>query len=257
MRRGRLLDRFDQLDLWQDTALILTTDHGFLLSEHGWWGKNRMPYYEEISHIPLLVYHPDFRRQGGGRRSMLTQTIDLMPTLLEMFGLAVPPEVRGRSLVPCLGGDRRLREVGVFGMFGGPIGATDGRFAYYLFPEDLHAPGLFEYTLMPTHIRSRFSPEELRTAALAEPFDFTKGAPVLRYEALPDAQRAPVQDGTGFADVGTVLFDLRQDPRQETPMRNDGVEARLKAGIRAEAEAHDAPDEFLARFGLQPTLTSS
>ena len=74
---------------------------------------------------------------------------------------------------------------------------------------------------------------------------------------LAGAQRAPVQDGTGFADVGTVLFDLRQDPRQERPMRNDGVEARLKAGIRAEVEAHDAPDEFLARFGLHPTLPTS
>jgi arylsulfatase A-like enzyme len=251
---GRLLDRFDALGLWRDTAFILTTDHGFLLSEHGWWGKNRMPYYEEISHIPLLVYHPEFRSQAGARRSMLTQTIDLMPTLLEMCGLAVPPEVRGRSLVPCLGGERRLREIGLFGMFGGPISATDGRFAYYLFPPDLDAPGLYEYTLMPTHIRSRFSPEELRTAALAEPFDFTKGARVLRYDALPGAQRAPKQDGTGFADIGTVLFDIAQDPRQENPIRDEAVEARLKAGIRAELEGHDAPAEFLVRYGLQPAV---
>jgi arylsulfatase A-like enzyme len=248
---GQLLDRFDALDLWRDTALILTTDHGFLLSEHGWWGKNRMPYYEEISHIPLLVYHPDFKGQGGARRTMLTQTIDLMPTLLDLFAVDVPPEVRGHSLMPGLGGGLRLREVGAFGMFGGPIGATDGRFAYYLFPEDLDAPGLYEYTLMPTHIRSRFTPEELRTAALAAPFDFTKGAPVLRYQALPGAQRAPMQDGTGFADIGTVLFDLVQDPRQESPIRDESVEARLRAGIRAELEAHDAPVEFLARYGFQ------
>jgi hypothetical protein len=251
---GRLLDQFDEHDLWRDTALILTTDHGFLLTEHDWWGKNRMPYYEEISHIPLLVYHPDFKGQGGARRAMLTQTIDLMPTLLEMFGVDVPPEVRGHSLMSCLGDGSRLRDVGAFGMFGGPIGATDGRFAYYLFPEDLDAPGLYEYTLMPTHIRSRFTPEELRTAALAAPFDFTKGAPVLRYQALPGAQRAPMQDGTGFADTGTVLFDLMHDPRQESPMRDESVEARLRAGIRAELEAHDAPAEFLARYGFQPAV---
>ena len=109
---------------------------------------------------------------------------------------------------------------------------------------------------MPTHIRSRFSPEELRTATLAEPFDFTKGAPVLRYEALPDAQRAPIQDGTGFADVGTVLFDLVQDPRQQSPIRDDGVQARLRAGIRIELEAHDAPAEFMARYGLRPAIAT-
>ena len=51
---GRLLDYMDAHDLWRDTALILTTDHGFLLAEHDWWGKNRMPFYDEIAHIPLL-----------------------------------------------------------------------------------------------------------------------------------------------------------------------------------------------------------
>jgi len=247
---GRLLDDFDAHDLWRDTTLILSTDHGFLLAEHEWWGKNRMPYYEEISHIPLFVYHPQHAGAGGARRSMLTQTTDLMPTLLDLFNLAPPAEVRGRSLLPCLAGEQELREVAVFGMFGGPIGATDGRFAYYLFPDDLLAPGLYEYTLMPTHLMTRFTPEELRTAALAEPFDFTKGAPVLRYDALPDAMRAPMHDFRGFGNVGTVLFDLARDPRQERPLRDAAVEARLQAGIRAVLEAHDAPIEFLARYGL-------
>jgi arylsulfatase A-like enzyme len=251
---GKLLDHFDQHDLWADTALILTTDHGFLLSEHDWWGKNRMPYYEEISHIPLLVYHPDYRREGGTRRSVLTQTIDLMPTMLDIFGLEVPAEVRGQSLLPCLAAPHGLRDIAIFGMFGGPIGATDGRFAYYLFPNDLLAPGLYEYTLMPTHLRTRFTPEELRTAALAEPFDFTKGAPVLRYDALPNAMRAPMHDFSGFGDVGTVLFDLERDPRQERPMRDEQIEARLKDGIRVVLEAHDAPAEFVDRHHLgRPT----
>ena len=249
---GRLLDYFDRHGLWRDTALILTTDHGFLLSEHEWWGKNRMPYYEEISHIPLFVYHPECAREGGARRSMLTQTIDLMPTLLDLFGLAPPAEVRGHSLLPCLGGEPRLRDITIFGMFGGPIGATDGCFAYYLFPEDLLAPGLYEYTLMPTHLMTRFTPEELRTAALAEPFDFTKGAPVLRYDALPNAMRAPMHDFRGFGDVGTVLFDLAEDPRQERPLRDEAIESRMKAGMLAVLEAHDTPAEFFNRYALGP-----
>ena len=41
---GRILDVFDAENLWKDTALIVTTDHGFMLGEHGWWGKNRMPF---------------------------------------------------------------------------------------------------------------------------------------------------------------------------------------------------------------------
>ena len=45
---GQLLDNFDANDLWNDTALIVTTDHGFLLGEHDFWAKNRMSMYEEI-----------------------------------------------------------------------------------------------------------------------------------------------------------------------------------------------------------------
>lgn len=40
---GRILDLMDEHDLWRDTMLIVGTDHGFLLGEHGWWAKNQMP----------------------------------------------------------------------------------------------------------------------------------------------------------------------------------------------------------------------
>src|SRR5207249_798630 len=79
---GKLLDYFDRYGLWRDTALILSTDHGFLLAEHDWWGKNLQPYYTEISHIPLIVHHPDCSSQAGASRNALTQTMDLMPTFL-------------------------------------------------------------------------------------------------------------------------------------------------------------------------------
>ena len=65
---GKLLDKFDELDLWEDTALILTTDHGFLLGEHEWWAKNLMPVYDELARIPLMIYHPDYNNNGGEMR---------------------------------------------------------------------------------------------------------------------------------------------------------------------------------------------
>ena len=51
---GQLLDYFDEHDLWKDTALVVTTDHGFLLGEHDFWAKNRMNLYEEIVAHPAL-----------------------------------------------------------------------------------------------------------------------------------------------------------------------------------------------------------
>ncbi len=87
---GKLLDWFDEHDMWKDTALVLSTDHGFLLAEHDWWGKNLMPYYTEISHIPCIVHHPEHVAHAGERRRSVTQTMDLNPTFLDLFGLPVP-----------------------------------------------------------------------------------------------------------------------------------------------------------------------
>ena len=82
---GKLLHYFDENDLWKDTALILTTDHGFMLEEHEWWGRIGC-LFNEIANIPLLFYHPHFPENMGERRQSLTQAIDLMPTILEMYG---------------------------------------------------------------------------------------------------------------------------------------------------------------------------
>jgi arylsulfatase A-like enzyme len=248
---GQLLDFFDATDMWSDTMLVLTTDHGFLLAEHDWWGKNRQPYYEEISHIPLIVHHPAHSGEVGRRVASLAQTIDLMPTFLDAFGCEVPPEVRGRSLLPCLSGSERPRDGVAFGMFGGPVGVTDGRYAYYLYPDDLMAPGLGEYTLMPMHLHTLFTADEIRTAQLTKPFDFTKDMPLMRMDALKDARRIPIHDGVGFEDTGSKLFDLAADPEQECPLDDPATAARMQAIIAGIFAAHDAPSELYGRMNLE------
>jgi len=249
---GNLLDYFDKHDLWKDTALILSTDHGFLLAEHDWWGKNLMPYYSEVSHIPCIVHHPAYAQFAGQRRQALTQTMDLMPTFLDAFSLPVPAEAQGRSLLPLLAVDAPIRDVGIYGMFGGPIGATDGRYTYYLYPEDLYAPGLHEYTLMPMHLSTMFSGAEMRTAKLAPPFDFTKDMPILRIDALKDARRIPIHDNKKFdPGVGTTLYDLATDPLQQRPFRDPVIERRILESIANVLAAHDAPAEFYSRYGIR------
>jgi len=249
---GKLLDDFDRNDMWRDTALVLSTDHGFLLAEHDWWGKNLQPYYTEISHIPLIVHDPRHAGAAGARRDAVTQTMDLMPTFLDLFDIPVPEEVRARSVVPLLEADDAAhRDIGIFGMFGGPIGATDGRYTYYLYPGDLYGPGLHEYTLMPMHLSSLFSVDEMRTAAMHPGFDFTKGMPVMRIDALKDARRIPMHDGKRFdPGVGTTLYDLATDPRQMKPFRDAVLERRFHEGIARELRAHDAPPEIYARYDI-------
>lgn len=246
---GRLLDVFDDSDMWSDTAVILTTDHGFLLGEHGWWGKSRMPYYEEMSHIPLMIAHPAFREKAGARCGTLTQTTDLMPTILDIFGVEAGKDVTGASLLPMVGEAGNRERIIAFGLFAGPIGVTDGRHVMLHYPPDVLGEGLYEYTLMPQHMVRPFTAKELATASMAPPFAFTKGIPLMRVDAMRDAARPPNLNGS-FVDQGFRLFDLAADPCQTNPTRDPKVESRLYEGLRTYMRAHDAPEESYAWYGL-------
>jgi len=247
---GRLLDRMDEEDLWKDTALIMTTDHGFLLSEHDWWAKSLMPNYQEISHIPLMIYHPDHAGRGGESRDYTTSVIDLMPTVLEWYGCTIPAEVRGHSLVPLLEEDRSEERVVSCGIFGGSALITDGRYAYHYFPRILNSEGLYEYRIHPCHMRGQFALEEMRDTTLHEGFDFTKGMPVMKIKGRDDSMRVPNHDALGFQDTETRLFDLLTDPGEQNPIRNPQVEERLKQRLKTIMEQHDAPSGMFDRFAL-------
>ncbi len=247
---GRILDRLECLGLWDDTAIILTTDHGFLLSEHDWWAKNRMPFYNEVAHIPLMIYHPEMSLPGGSRIDALTQTTDLMPTILELHGVEQSAQVLGKSLLDYLFCQpRETRPIALYGIFGGALNATDGHHTYFCYPEDMENQELFEYTLMPMHNRSLFELYELEPAALYRGFSFTKEAPVLRVPAFASAKRSPRQGG--FSDTQTCLYDLRSDPQQLYPFRDEKIEDKLRTLILAEMRAHEAPEELYKRFNLK------
>jgi arylsulfatase A-like enzyme len=159
---GQLLDYFDAHELWRDTALIVTTDHGFLLGEHDFWAKNRMNMYEEIVHVPLFVHDPTQPVSARCRRSALTQTIDIAPTFLDLFHVPAPAEMLGHSLLRLLRADVQLRQGALFGYFGGAINVTDGRYTYHRFPLDPRSQELYQYTLMPTISWSRSRRRSLR-----------------------------------------------------------------------------------------------
>jgi arylsulfatase A-like enzyme len=251
---GRLLDRFDRHDLWRDTALVVTTDHGFLLGEHDFWAKNRMSLYEEIAHIPLFIHHPGHAGRAGTRSSALTQTADLAATFLDLYGVEPPEECRAQSLLPLLDGAASAREAALFGYFGGAINVTDGRYTYHRYPPDLGAQVINQYTLMPTHIFSFFTPEELAGAKLAPPMPFTKGAPLLE---VPVTDRSPMYDVYGpgaLLEDETRLYDLEADPGQERPLDEPELEAALARTMARLMQDLAAPDEAFARVALEPPL---
>jgi arylsulfatase A-like enzyme len=101
---GRLLQKVEDLGLFDDTLIIFTTDHGFYLGEHGLTGKVVM-LYEEVCHIPFMARMP--RGAGARRSASLIQPADIMPTLIELAGAQDPGTMHGKSLAPLLAGDQR------------------------------------------------------------------------------------------------------------------------------------------------------
>jgi arylsulfatase A-like enzyme len=237
---GKVLDLMDELDMWQDTMLIVCTDHGFLLGEHDWWAKNVQPWYNENAHTPLFIYDPR-AGQAGERRQSLVQMIDFPATLLDFFGLPLPQDMQGLPLGATVAKDTPVREAALFGVHGGHVNVTDGRYVYMRPPANPDNKPLYEYTLMPTHIRSHFTVDEMRTAELAEPFGFTKGVRPLKIEARPWIKAHP---------FGTLLFDLEADPRQEHPLHDPQVEARMIGLLIRLMVDNDAPPEQFERLGL-------
>ena len=98
-----LLEQLDRLGAGENLVL-LTSDHGQALGEHGIVGPYRPWLHDELIHVPLLLRLPPSLAQGrevqGVRVAALTQSPDVLPTLLEAFGLAVPEGVQGKSLLP-------------------------------------------------------------------------------------------------------------------------------------------------------------
>lgn len=95
---GRVLDRLDASGLAGDTALIFLADHGDHAGERRLVNKSFA--YESTIRIPLLARVPGVA--GGGRRDDLVQTVDIVPTLCRLLGVAAPPGLHGRVL-PGLG----------------------------------------------------------------------------------------------------------------------------------------------------------
>lgn len=237
---GKVLDFMDAHQMWDDTLLIVNTDHGFLLGEHDHWAKCHIPFWNEIAHTPLFVWDP---REGvaGERRQSLVQTIDLPATVLEYFGVERPEDMQGQPLRQVIRDDTPIREAALFGIHGGHVNVTDGRYVYMRGAADDDNRPLNNYTLMPTHMRCRFSIEQLTDIELAEPFSFTKGCPTIRSEA-GGAWRWP--------QWRHLLYDCEEDPLQQEPLDAPAIEARMKAHLSRLMQESDAPLEQFERLGI-------
>lgn len=100
---GKLLDFLDAEGLSDNTLIMLSSDQGFYLGEHGWFDKRWI--YEESLTTPLLVRWPGVAKPGSVNSDMVS-IIDFPETFLEAAALPVPADMQGRSLMPLLRGEK-------------------------------------------------------------------------------------------------------------------------------------------------------
>ena len=107
---GHLLQKVDDLDLWDETIVVVTSDHGTSIGEHNRTGKSNMcdhderywPIYPEVGHVPFAVAGGEVPR--GCKRSFIAQPIDILPTLSELAGFetATRAPIEGASFAKAM-----------------------------------------------------------------------------------------------------------------------------------------------------------
>jgi len=100
---GKLFELLRRKQLWEDTLVVLTADHGEEFFDHGMKG-HRKSLYDEVLRVPLIVRYPGGVSLGV-RRTEQVRSIDIYPTILDLVGIGGVPGLLGRSLVPLLGED--------------------------------------------------------------------------------------------------------------------------------------------------------
>ena len=242
---GDVLDMMDELEMWEDTMLIVWTDHGFLLSEHDCWAKCWMPFFEEVSHTPFFAWDPRSGKKGERRDCLVQPSIDLGPTLLDFFGIELTNNMTGKVLGGVFEKDQEVREAAIFGQFGLQVNVTDGRYVYMRSYERPENDPLYDYTLMPTHMNKAFSVDELAgKIELAEPFGFTKGCQTMK---IPGGR---IMLGRRIHEYGTALYDLKEDPKQENPISDPANEERMIGLLKNVMASCEAPSEQYERLGI-------
>jgi arylsulfatase A-like enzyme len=118
---GRIMEKIDDLSLWDNSIVVFTSDHGTSLGEHNRTGKTNIndrddriwPIYPEVAHIPFLVAAPGL--PGGSSVNGFAQPVDILPTLLELAEANQDPKepFHGRSFAHALRGESQNTGVNV------------------------------------------------------------------------------------------------------------------------------------------------
>jgi arylsulfatase A-like enzyme len=204
----QIVDVLNEMDLWRDTVVIFTADHGEMAGSHGGL-KGKGPFsYERNAHVPLIVAHP--AGKAGASTVALTSHLDLLPTLVGLTGV---PESSRPAVVKALPGhdfSALLAEPDK----AAPQAVRPGVLFNYMGVSTVDANYLREALAAPYLGRSRppLTDAKLDKRGLLS-FVFDGRYKFARYYA-PTAFNTPQTVEDLFKNNDVQLFDLANDPEE-------------------------------------------
>lgn len=242
---GRFLSSLKRRGLYEDATIVLLSDHGEGLGDHG-EQEHGVFIYDESIRVPLIVRLPG-GRAAGRREASPVQHVDVAPTLLDLAGIERPPEWRGRSLRPLLESGAALDEQGIYSESMYPryhfgwselTALTDARYRFIQAPRQ----ELYDLAADPRERENLAGRRAQTEAAMRAALDrFTAGRAIDTPAAVSDEARERLQ-ALGYVGMQSpigadVSSSSLADPKDKVHVLEDYRRAITLANERRFAEA--------------------
>ena len=249
---GRVLDALDATKAWEDTAVILCTDHGHYLGDtdvHGRdvWGKPGLPVYKPLGHIPMLVSWPGVSPTSN---DALTTSTDIHATIAEVFGAPIKHTAHGKSLVPVLANEQaQVRDWLLTGVWGREVQIVTNDWRYTRGPSGANAPHSMWSNRWSTMPIASMPDYKMPMPDSRASLDYMPGStiPVIR-QPFREGDLLPFWSYAKKYE--TILFHRAEDPDETVNRIGDSIAKDAEELLRVALTEVDAPSEQFERLAL-------
>lgn len=249
---GRVLDAMDATNAWDDTAVILCTDHGHYLGDRDVhdrdvWGKPGVPVYKPLGHIPMFIAWPGVHPSVN---DALTTSTDIHATIASIFGVDITHTAHGRSLAPLVAGElAQVRDWLLTGVWGREVQLVTNDWRYTRGPQGDNMPHSMWSNRWSTMPIARYPNYRIPNPDSRATLDFMPGStvPVIRQpfragDMLPFWAMAERYE--------TIIYDRAEDPAETVNRIDDPIARDAEELLRSALVSVSAPSEQFERLGL-------
>ena len=249
---GKVLDALDATNAWDDTVVILTSDHGHYLGDRDVygrdvWGKPGVPVYKPLGHIPLMVAWPG---KPATTSNVLTTSTDIHATIADVFDAPISHVAHGSSLVPVMTGEAtHVRDWLLTGVWGREVQLVTDNWRYTRGPSGDNMPHSMWSNRWSTMPIASMPDYRMPMPDARATLDFMPGStiPVIR-QPFREGDMLPFW---AYAkQYETLLFDRKEDPSETTNRISDSIANDAEELLRTALLEVNAPSEHFERLSL-------